>query len=334
MTAPEIHFRQVGTVDVGPLADAVTEHAHLFGLLDWREKAPGTPHLDTETIYLRMPSEITIETVFHSLEVADLPAMEVPAFAEAVRRVEAMTGESVARCMIVKLKPGGIITPHIDQGAYAEATHRYHLAVETNPGAWLQIDAEKLSMAPGQVWFFDKHALHMGANDGDSDRIHLIVDTFRPTVKSALTFQTEKLFDVKGEALPLLARHWEEIALDKETVPLDPDWDLYRKIEDAGIYHVTTARKDGRLVGYAAYVLSGNFHYRSLYEAVVDIFFLAPELRKGSAGMRLLQAAEQALVAKGVNKIVTKDKLHFSLAPLMKRMGYRAIETVYIKRVG
>ena len=99
--------------------------------------------------------------------------------ADAGRQVAAVAGALPARAMILKLKPGGRIAPHIDQGAYAEATHRWHAAIETNGQAWLQIADERLHMAPGELWWFDKHALHYGANEGQTDRVHLIVDTFR-----------------------------------------------------------------------------------------------------------------------------------------------------------
>jgi quercetin dioxygenase-like cupin family protein len=174
-----VNFRLIGKIDIAPLARALSEQRHRFGLIDWREKHPASAHKDTETIYLRMPKEITPETVFQSLNVAACEAMEVPEFAEAISAIEDMTGEPAARCMIVNFKPGGKIDPHIDQGHYAESTHRYHLPIETNDKATLTVGSETISMKPGEVWWFNKHELHSGSNDGQSNRYHLIVDTFR-----------------------------------------------------------------------------------------------------------------------------------------------------------
>lgn len=151
-----------------------------------------------------------------------------------------------------------------------------------------------------------------------------------------LTFATERLSDVRAEAEPLLLRHWEEVALNRDTVALDPDWEAYQRVEDAGAFHVTTARQDGALVGYAAYVIAGNLHYRSLRVAECDIFWLAPERRHGMAGARLLKAAEEHLRALGVNKVILKTKLHggLDLGPLFDQLGYGAIERTHAKMLG
>lgn len=150
-----------------------------------------------------------------------------------------------------------------------------------------------------------------------------------------LTFRVEQLEAVRDEAAPLLVQHWREIGLNQDTVPLDPDWDAYARIEAAGLMHITTARDaDGRLVGYAAYFLMPNLHYRSLHVAETDIFWLDPEHRKGTAGLRLIRAAEEQLKARGVNKIVSKVKLHFDTGPVFERLGYIAIERIYAKTLG
>ena len=48
----------------------------------------------------------------------------------------------------------------------------------------------------------------------------------------ALTFEWERLDRALGEGLEdMLAAHWEEEALDKDTVALAIDWDRYRRLE-------------------------------------------------------------------------------------------------------
>lgn len=148
-----------------------------------------------------------------------------------------------------------------------------------------------------------------------------------------ITFQFETFADIRAEVEPLLKRHWEEIALNKDSVPLDPDWEKYERINAAGLMHITTARRGGALVGYSAYFVSGNLHYRSLTVAESDIFWLAPEERNGMTGIRLLQAAEEHLKARGVNKIVSKVKLHMDVGHVFTLLGYEPIERVYAKMV-
>jgi hypothetical protein len=171
------HFKPLGEIDVAALAEAVRTHAARFADFDFRQKAPGSAHPDTATIYLRMPPVLSRWTMFESLDVVDCPMMQAPEFRTAIAAVACLAGGRPARAMIVALKPGGRIAPHVDEGAYAAATQRFHLPIATNPGAWLESGGEIVHLPEGTLWWFDKHALHRGANDGAEDRIHLIVDT-------------------------------------------------------------------------------------------------------------------------------------------------------------
>ncbi len=148
-----------------------------------------------------------------------------------------------------------------------------------------------------------------------------------------LDYRHETFSAAIDEARPLLVEHWREIAIDQETVPLEPDWHKYRVLEQAGLLDVTTARDCGRLVGYACYIVGANLHYKSLLVAEADIFFLKKEHRHGWAGFRLLQAAERNLAAAGIHRIVSRFKTSHDLGPVFRRLGYRPIEHVYVKTV-
>lgn len=154
-----------------------------------------------------------------------------------------------------------------------------------------------------------------------------------------ITFQVEKLSNIKEEVFPLLVKHWEEIALNKETVPLDPDWEMYRLLEDGDVMNITTARKNGHIIGYFAYIITGNLHYKSLRVAEGDIFYVDKEYRKGSFARKLLQESERNLKAVGVNKIINKVKKHFKnprgigVGLLFEHTGYIEIENLYAKMV-
>jgi quercetin dioxygenase-like cupin family protein len=174
------HFRHVATLDAAPLAAAVAENAARFGDLTFRQKAPGSAHPDTETIYLRMPAEITAETIFEGLDAVSYPAWEIAPLREVAERIADATQGRLGRVMVIKLKPGGRIAPHVDEGGYALATARFHLVIATNPGAWLEAGGERVHMAAGELWWFDKHAPHRGANEGATDRVHMVIDLFLP----------------------------------------------------------------------------------------------------------------------------------------------------------
>lgn len=153
-----------------------------------------------------------------------------------------------------------------------------------------------------------------------------------PVVGSDVTYQRERWSDaLRDEAFPLLQRHWDEVALDKDTVPLDPNWAAYAELDRMDLLVITTARMNGTLVGYVSHFVVPNFHYMSLRVADNDIFWLAPEHRKSRIGITMLREAERNLRALGCNKILMKEKVHIPLGRLFEFLGYREIERLHAK---
>ena len=74
-----------------------------------------------------------------------------------------------------------------------------------------------------------------------------------------MKIQQENYWDVLGDIKPLLIKHWEDIALDKDAVKLDPSWEMYDYLANHGNIHVTTVRNDdGVMVGYCVYYALRN----------------------------------------------------------------------------
>jgi GNAT superfamily N-acetyltransferase len=323
-----INFRQVCEIDPAPLASALADHGGMFNDLTWRQDHPASPHPDTETIYLRMPAEITLDTVFHGTEEVEYPAWGIGPLRDAAERLAAHVGGKLGRVMVIKLKPGGRIKEHIDQGSYAAATDRYHLPITTNDRAWLRAGDETVSMPAGSVFWFNKHELHDGANDGDTDRVHLVVDVYRE-----VTFQEEPFSEVRADIERLMWAHWEEVAGNKDRVPLDPSWDQFEMLDKAGMLHVLTARHGHEMVGYVVHIVVRSMHYRSLMQAHDDAHYLAPEHRRGWTAVKMFRAAEEMLRRHGVNAVSyhTKNREDIHRGPVFTRLGYKPVETIYFK---
>ncbi|HEY2538226.1 MAG TPA: GNAT family N-acetyltransferase [Stellaceae bacterium] len=154
---------------------------------------------------------------------------------------------------------------------------------------------------------------------------------FAVTSMDRISFQAEAFFDVIEEAKPLLQRHWEEIALDKASVPLDPDWDRYREFDKKNGLSVVTARVNGELVGYCCMILSMGLHYKTTPEAIMDIFWLAPEVRGRMGGVRLFRAVEKELQRLGIRRVNVGSKLHKDVSRLFLALGYQPIEMWFSK---
>lgn len=147
----------------------------------------------------------------------------------------------------------------------------------------------------------------------------------------ALTFQTERLSECLEEAKPLLARHWQEIALNKDIIPLAPDYQRYFSLERDQKLCVCTARDEGRIVGYAVYVYDRQLHYPVLW-AESDIFYVDPDLRRPRVAHRLIGFTEEELKHRGVRVMHSRAKIeHPAAGRVLESMGHKPIETVYAK---
>jgi N-acetylglutamate synthase-like GNAT family acetyltransferase len=133
--------------------------------------------------------------------------------------------------------------------------------------------------------------------------------------------------------LPLLVRHWREIALNHADVPLDIDEAKYRELDESGALHIVTVRRQGLLIGYHVAIITTHLHYASTLHGITDVYYIAPECRHGVTGMRMFQAVERELKKHGVRKLFTATKLHLDQGPLFERIGYKPVERLYAKLI-
>ena len=98
-----------------------------------------------------------------------------------------------------------------------------------------------------------------------------------------MLFQQEFFSDCYGEAKELLNMHYEEIALNKDFIKLNPNIEQYEDAEKQGILKIFTARDEGKIVGYFAVLVNRSLHYQDHLYAHNDVIFLHPDHRKGFA---------------------------------------------------
>ena len=96
-----------------------------------------------------------------------------------------------------------------------------------------------------------------------------------------LEFRWEPFSAISREFLPLLKRHWQELARDQDRVLLDPDWDTHFGSELQGKLHVLTAREGSQLRGYIFNFIGGALNYNSTCHGHTEKYWLEPAFRKG-----------------------------------------------------
>lgn len=148
-----------------------------------------------------------------------------------------------------------------------------------------------------------------------------------------LRFQQEFLATVRDDIQELIKLHWEEIALNKDAIKLNPDWDRYEEAEKHGALRGFTARVDGKLVGYFVVLVTRSLHYQDHFFAMNDILYLHPDHRKGMAGVKLIKFATDCLADDGVSVVFINTKMHRPFGPILERLGFDHVEQVYAKRL-
>ena len=130
----------------------------------------------------------------------------------------------------------------------------------------------------------------------------------------------------------LILKHHEEV--EDQRIPLAPDYNTYMEIEKLGMFHGFTARKDGKLIGYATYTTMPMLHHLTTKAAVCDLLYITPEHRGGWLGVKLLKFSESVLKDRGADLLIMNIKTKHDFGAMLKRLGYEHTEVQYSKHLG
>jgi len=153
-------------------------------------------------------------------------------------------------------------------------------------------------------------------------------------MNGVITYQEESFKALLPELKPLLHRHWNELALNKDKVPLDPRYDIYFDAEDRGELLYFTVRMDSDLIGYFIGFISPELHYKTCLTCKMDIFYIDPNYRGHGIGKDLFRCVEKVLKKRGVKRLYVGTKLHKDASFLFKKLEYTEIEHYYMAWLG
>lgn len=147
-----------------------------------------------------------------------------------------------------------------------------------------------------------------------------------------ITFQEETLEQIRGAELEtILKLHVEE--LSKFSVTLNPDWDMYQRLEDVNALHTVTVRDNKKLIGYYVSIIATHHHYKDALIAENDIHYILPEYRKGWLGYKFLKRVIQLLKDRNVNIILHTMKADHSYLPITERLGFKLMDYKLVMEV-
>jgi GNAT superfamily N-acetyltransferase len=149
-------------------------------------------------------------------------------------------------------------------------------------------------------------------------------------MNAPIQYQAERVADIQPELQILAELEYAELG---QPFPLLPDWQRLRALEAAGKTLLLTVRSAGALIGANLMLVDTHIHYCSTRVAINDALFLREEYRRGRIGIKLINFAEIALRAQGVQAIFYHAKPLNHLGALLQHLDYAAAETVYRKAV-
>lgn len=164
-----------GFVDTSAISIALQLHSELWNAHNSRKDYEGSPHRETSDIWVRTAEKRE-----------DFPNPHYPVWYPAAQvlpvrqlifalmaRVEA---EHLGAVLITKIPPGCRVKPHADTGWHpAFFQCKLYLPLASNDKCVFRVDDEKAVMRTGEVWWVDNTLEHEVVNDGETDRITLIV---------------------------------------------------------------------------------------------------------------------------------------------------------------
>jgi hypothetical protein len=102
-------------------------------------------------------------------------------YATAEYDIESIFGLKCEFCRFIKLPPGGFIPRHSDNGGRHEGISVYHAVLKTNEDC-ISVSyvepVQKIHLPINTLWLFDTWPEHESFNNGNTDRVHLVIDSY------------------------------------------------------------------------------------------------------------------------------------------------------------
>ena len=82
------------------------------------------------------------------------------------------------RMYITVNSPGVVVVPHVDTIGVPQVTSKIIIPIQTNDKATWTIEDTVLHLDEGKLYFMDTSITHSTQNDGDTDRVHIMLEFF------------------------------------------------------------------------------------------------------------------------------------------------------------
>jgi aspartyl/asparaginyl beta-hydroxylase (cupin superfamily) len=166
------NFKYYGKIDISNIGNLITNTELDWDEYEFRQKTYKA-HSNTKTIPLIFDETFENTTsIWKSYEI----------FKDTLNEIENnlinLMGEGkIEVALLINLPKNKRILPHVDSDEHFLKTKRIHIPIVTNDKCNFRVDSEIVQMKQGEIWEIDNaYKVHGVINNGDTDRIHLLID--------------------------------------------------------------------------------------------------------------------------------------------------------------
>lgn len=145
----------------------------------------------------------------------------------------------------------------------------------------------------------------------------------------SVSIRNDDAYSAREHVEGLLQEHYDEVAKNKDLMVLDPDWDKYFVLEEAGKLITVLAFEGSTCVGYCVSLLDTHLHYKGLLHSLNDVIFLHRDHRASSLGLRLIKQTEDEARARGAQLMLWHAKEGSALSKIMQAKRRPVQDIVY-----
>lgn len=163
-------------INVKPMQDALAQNPQLWDQQTARTAPTGSPHFGLSDIWARFADPDTMredgshDSVWYSAaNVLPVRDLVYPLMSE-------FKGMRLGGVLITRIRPGQVCKPHIDTHWHSSFYSKFAIQIESDyESQAFCFDEAELNTRPGDLFWFNNHFKHWVTNDGEKDRVTMIV---------------------------------------------------------------------------------------------------------------------------------------------------------------
>lgn len=169
------NFKFHGSFDVSEIEEHLSKYSDEWFENDLRQKMFAV-HKETSSVFLYDHDAAWSLGQQYKVSVNNAQKEMLSLIEGIVSSLELIHDGKVGKCLFIKLPSRKSVGEHTDKLDYLGAVRRHHIPIITNDNVAFIVNNEIKNMKVGECWEINNSYMHSVENNGDEDRVHLMID--------------------------------------------------------------------------------------------------------------------------------------------------------------